>query len=94
MAAGIVSPLILGSMKDPHLGRALWCGMYLNILCTIFLLPTIYIDYKGDKQAEAIKEDKMKEIRDLLHMNEVASHDSDKIEIKLTPKSFRCKDLK
>jgi MFS family permease len=94
MAAGIISPLIVGSMKDPHLGRALWCGMYVNIVCTIFLLPTLYIDYKGDKQTEAIEEDKMKEIQALLHANEEASHQSDKVEIKLAPKGFRCKDLK
>jgi len=49
MAAGITSPMLFGSAKDPHLGRTLWFGFWLNILCTIFLGPTLYIDYKGDK---------------------------------------------
>ena len=49
MAAGITSPMIFGSMKDPHLGKTLWFGFWLNAICTVFLGPTLYIDYKDDK---------------------------------------------
>ena len=73
LAAGITSPMLFGSLKDPHLGKTLWFGFWLNVLCTCFLGPTLYIDYKGDKQTEAIEQDKVNEIKALLAENEASA---------------------
>ena len=50
MAAGITSPILFGKQSDPHLGRCLFFGFWLNALCTLFFIPVFYIDYKSDKQ--------------------------------------------
>ena len=49
MAAGITSPMIFGTIKDPHLGRCLFTGFWINMCCSLFWVPTLYIDYKDDK---------------------------------------------
>ena len=49
MAAGITSPMLFGKMTDPHLGKTLFFGFWLNFFCTLFFIPTFIIDYKSDK---------------------------------------------
>jgi MFS family permease len=92
MASGITAPIIFGSMKDPHLGKCLMLGFWLNFICTIFLGPTLYIDYKDDKQLEAIQEDKIAELKKLVV--EAENYIEEELEIKKKTNSFKCSDLK
>ena len=49
MAAGITTPMLFGKLSEPHLGRALFFGFWLNLACTLFFVPVFYIDVKSDK---------------------------------------------
>ena len=92
-AAGITSPMLFGSAKDPHLGKTLWFGFWLNMLCTVFLVPTIFIDYKSDKQIKAVEEDRVAVLRDILIENDTDAT-GEEIEVVMKTKAFKCRDLK
>ena len=57
MAAGVTSPLVFGTIEHPHLGKCLFTGFWINFICTIFMVPTLYMDWKDDVQLKALEID-------------------------------------
>ena len=46
MLGGIVSPKLIGSYQNPHLGRALFMGFWISLVSLCFLIPLNYLDKK------------------------------------------------
>lgn len=62
------------------------------MLCTVFLVPVIYIDIKSDRQIKAVEEDRVAVLRDILIENDTDA--TEEIEVNMKTKAFKCKDLK
>jgi MFS family permease len=50
MASAIFTPMLYGTEEDPHLGKALMAGFWINLICIVFLIPVLIIDYLADKE--------------------------------------------
>lgn len=52
---GYYTPRLVGSMKDPHLGKALLMGVFVTVISFVFLLPMIAVDKKRTDEEKEIK---------------------------------------
>ena len=61
-----MTPILYGSEEDPHLGRALLMGFWINLGCIIFLIPVLVIDKMADDELKDLERAKVNDIREVL----------------------------
>jgi len=66
MLSAVFTPILYGTDEDPHLGKALMAGFWMNLFCIVFLIPVLIIDYLADKEMKALQEDQLDSIKDIL----------------------------
>lgn len=104
---GLLTPQLYGDEDDPHLGRALFMGFFLILVCYLCLLVLVSIDYKADMELDDLKREKAEKIikkfrsqnRHLFASfteDEIADLESDfdETEEELNKEDFRCSDIK
>jgi len=48
MISSIISPILYGTVKDPHLGTAFFASFWFSIIGIAFLIPVLVIDKMSD----------------------------------------------
>ena len=61
-----ITPVLYGSEKDPHLGKALLMGFWINLGCIIFLIPVLVIDKIADDELKDLEKAKLNDIKEVL----------------------------
>ena len=90
--ASYLTPMLYGTIEDPHLGTAFFAAFWLNLGSIIFLIPVLVIDKMADNELKEIEEEKLDDIKQIL-INDSNDVTVDSIVKKKTP-CFRCSDLK
>ena len=59
---GLMTPELYGEEEDPHLGKALFTGFVILLICYCCLILLVFIDYKSDEELDEIKREKAEKI--------------------------------